>query len=52
MCDENKVFVPTNPYNEGPEHGILSAFDPGTRILPAGHQVAPIFRPLPADILF
>ena len=52
MCDENKVFVPTNPYNEGPDHGILSAFDPGTRILPAGHQVAPIFRPLPVDIVF
>ena len=52
MADQEKVFVPTNPYEPGPAAGIFSAFEPGTRTLPAGHQVAPMFRPLPVDIVF
>ena len=52
MSDEEKVFVPTNPYSAGPEHGLFSDFDPGTRTLPAGFKAAPIFRPLPLDIVF
>ena len=34
------------------EHGLLSGFEPGTRTLPAGFQVAPQFLPLPADVVF
>jgi len=52
MSDDDKIFVPTNPYNAGPAEGVYSAFDPGMRTLPAGFQVAPIFRPLPVDIVF
>ena len=52
MSDEEKIFVATNPHNPGPEHGLFSAFAPGTRTLPAGFQAAPIFRPLPVDIVF
>ena len=51
MSIEEKILVPSYPYNEGKEHGFLSAFDPGTRTLPAGFQLAPQFRPLPVDII-
>jgi predicted acyl esterase len=47
-----KTFVPAFPYEAGPAHGILSAFEPGSRILPKGFQLAPQFRPLTCDILF
>lgn len=48
-----QVFEPTNHYiDDGKEHGILSKFEPGTQTLPAGYQVASMFRPLPVDIVF
>lgn len=52
MADDGKIFVPTNPYEPGPARGIFSAFEPGTELLPIGYQVAPIFRPLPVEIIF
>ena len=52
MCDEEKVFVPTNPYGEGPTYGLFGAFSPGTSVLPAGYRPAPMFRSLPVDIVF
>jgi uncharacterized protein len=52
MLNEDKIFVPTNPFKAGPEEGVFSAFAPGTRTLPTGFQVAPMFRPLPVDIVF
>ncbi len=52
MTQAEKVFVPTNAYTGGPEHGISAAFDPGVRTLPAGHQNGPMFRALPVDIVF
>ena len=52
MTPAEKVFVPTNPYTAGPEHGVSAGFDPGVRTLPAGHQIGPMFRPLPVDIVF
>jgi predicted acyl esterase len=52
MSDANKILVPAFPYEPGAAHGLLSEFDPGTRILPAGFQIAPGFRPLPIDIVF
>lgn len=48
-----QVFEPAYHYiDDGREHGLFSKFEPGTRTLPKGYQVAPIFRPLPVDIIF
>lgn len=47
-----KVLVPAYPYEAGMAHGLLSPFEPGTRTLPAGHQVGSRFRPLPVEIVF
>jgi predicted acyl esterase len=52
MVDDMKVFVPSYPYQAGPERGILSPFEPGVRTLPAGFQIDPRFRPLPAATVF
>ncbi len=52
MSDEEKIFVPTNPYEPGPANGVFSAFEPGSRTLPAGYRPNPIFKPLPLDIVF
>lgn len=51
MSDENKVFVPTNPYHAGPEHGLFTAFEPGSRTLPAAYQAFDV-PPLQVDIVF
>jgi hypothetical protein len=40
MLSQDKIFVPTNPFNTGLEEGVSSAFEPGTRSLPIGFQVA------------
>ena len=52
MSDDQKVFVPSQPLEPGARYGILSDFDPGSRVLKAGFQVAPPFRSLPVDIVF
>lgn len=49
MSDEEKLFVPSRPLEPGDRYGVLSGFDPGIRILPAGFRIAPPFRPLPVD---
>lgn len=50
---ETQVFEPAYHYiDDGKEHGLLSKFEPGTRTLPAGYQVAPEFQALPVDIVF
>jgi len=46
-----QIFEPAYTYQPGPGEGIFSPFDPGTRILPAGFQLAPMFKPLPVDII-
>ena len=51
MADD-KILVPSYPYKPGPERGQFSAFEPGTRVLPAGYQVDPRFLALPVDIVF
>ena len=51
MSDSQKLFVPSRPVPAA-RASQLTAFDPGTRILKAGFQVAPPFRPLPIDIIF
>jgi predicted acyl esterase len=45
------MFVPSHPLPAG-RTGLLTAFEPGTRTLKAGFQIAPPFRPLPVDIVF
>ncbi len=51
MTNKKTVFVPSRPLEPGDRYGVLSGFDPGIRILPAGFQIAPPFRPLPVDIV-
>ncbi|MEJ5059368.1 MULTISPECIES: CocE/NonD family hydrolase [unclassified Pseudomonas] len=51
MSDCQKIFVPSHPLPAG-RTGLFTAFEPGTRTLKAGFQVAPPFRPLPVDIVF
>lgn len=51
MSFDQKVYVPSHPLPK-PRYGILSDFDPGTRTLEAGFQIAPQFKPLPIDIVF
>lgn len=51
MTDCPKSFVPSHPLPPA-RTGVFTAFEPGTRTLKAGYQVAPPFRPLPVDIVF
>lgn len=43
---------PPQPLEPGARYGVLSNFEPGTRMLPAGFQIAPPFRSIPVDIVF
>ncbi|EZG46257.1 CocE/NonD family hydrolase [Gregarina niphandrodes] len=48
-----QVFEPVYHYvDDGREHGLLSRFEPGVRVLEAGYQVASMFKPLPMPIVF
>src|SRR4051794_12068183 len=49
--DDQRMFVPSHPL-PAPRTGLLTGFDPGTRTLEAGYQVAPQFRSLPVEIVF
>ena len=51
MTDTPKMYAPSTALPPG-RTGLLTAFEPGTRTLLAGYQVAPQFRPLPVDIVF
>ncbi len=51
MSESLAVFVPAFPYDEASEEGLFSRFEPSTRTLPTGFQVAPRFLPLPVDIV-
>ncbi|MGG7508297.1 CocE/NonD family hydrolase [Plantibacter sp. YIM 135249] len=51
MSDDQKLFTPSTPLPAG-RTGLLTAYDPGTRVLEAGYQAAPQFKPLPVDIVF
>ncbi|WP_373987287.1 CocE/NonD family hydrolase [Duganella sp. BuS-21] len=51
MSEQQKIFVPASPLPAA-RSGLLTAFEPGTRTLPAGYQAAPQFRALPIDIIF
>ena len=53
MSDDLKVYLPSQPLEPGSDrYGVLTGYEPGTRTLPAGFQIAPPFRPIPVDIVF
>lgn len=49
MTDQ-RMYVPSTPL-PAPRTGILTPFEPGTRTLEAGFQIAPQFKPLPVDVV-
>lgn len=52
MSDDQRIYMPSQPLEPGNDrYGILSGFEPGTRTLPAGFQIAPPFRPIGVDIV-
>lgn len=51
MSEDQKMFTPSSPLPPA-RTGRLTEFDPGTRTLEAGFQIAPPFLPLPVDIVF
>lgn len=51
MDDEKAVFLPATPYDEDAEPSVFAKFTPDTRVLPAGFQATPQFRPIPVDIV-
>jgi predicted acyl esterase len=51
VSDDQKMFVPSQPLPPG-RTGLLTGFEPGTRTLEAGFQIAPQFQPIPVDIRF
>ncbi|GAA4668243.1 CocE/NonD family hydrolase [Frondihabitans cladoniiphilus] len=51
MTDTKRIYVPSTPL-PAPRTGLLTPFEPGTRTLEAGFQVAPPFKPLPIAIVF
>ena len=46
-----KILTPSYPYQEGPEHGLLSNFEPGVRTLPSGYRPDPQFAPLTCEVV-
>lgn len=51
MSEDKKIYTPSSPLPAG-RTGVFTPFEPGTRTLKAGYQVAPSFLPLPTDIIF
>jgi len=51
LTDDQRMFLPSQPLPPA-RTGLLTGFDPGTRTLEAGFQIAPQFRAIPVDILF
>lgn len=52
MSHPDAVFLPAFPYDEAADPSLFVKFEPGTRVLPAGFQTRPHFRPTPVDIVF
>lgn len=50
MSDDLRMYTPSHPLPAA-RTGLLTEFDPGTRTLLAGFQIAPQFMPLPVDIV-
>ncbi|MDQ2852311.1 MAG: CocE/NonD family hydrolase [Actinomycetota bacterium] len=51
MSDDQRMYVPSTPL-PAPRTGVLTPFEPGTRTLQAGFQIAPQFKPLSVDTVF
>lgn len=51
MSHDERLFEPSH-YEGGVAHGLLSPFEPGTRVLPAGYQVDAAFLALPTEVVF
>jgi len=51
MSEDLRIYSASQPLPPG-RTGILTAFEPGTRTLEAGFQIAPQFLPVPVDIVF
>jgi predicted acyl esterase len=51
MSDDQRLLLPSQPLPPA-RTGLLTGFDPGTRTLEAGFQIAPQFRAIPVDIVF
>ncbi|WP_018157774.1 CocE/NonD family hydrolase [Demetria terragena] len=49
MADQ-KLYTDSSPL-PAPRAGVLTPYEPGTRTLKAGFQVAPQFKPLPVDVV-
>jgi predicted acyl esterase len=52
MSKDAAVFVPAIPLDEATDPSLYIKFEPGTRMLPAGFQTTPQFKPIPVDIVF
>ncbi|PRY13011.1 CocE/NonD family hydrolase [Kineococcus rhizosphaerae] len=50
MSQDPKTYTASSPLPPG-RTGVLTPFEPGTRTLPAGFQVAPQFKALPVDVV-
>ena len=50
MSDDKKIYVSSSPLPAA-RSGVLTGFDPGIRTLKAGFQIAPLFQPLPVDVV-
>jgi len=51
MHNDKAIYVPSFPVDPALELDPFFAFQPGTRVLPAGFQTRPPFRPLSVDIV-
>jgi uncharacterized protein len=51
MSAMQNIYLPSTPLPAA-RAGILTAFEPSTRIFDAGFQIAPQFKPISVDIIF
>ena len=52
MSHADAVLFPAYPYDPEKDPSLFVRFEPGTRVLPAGFQTRPPFKPIPVDIVF
>ncbi|MHA7987398.1 CocE/NonD family hydrolase [Rathayibacter sp. CAU 1779] len=50
MSADQKIYLPSSPLPEA-RTGVLTPFDPGTRVVEAGFRIAPPFRELPVNVI-
>jgi len=52
MSHADAVLLPAYPYDPEKDPSLFVKYEPGTRVLPAGFQTRPHFKPIPIDIVF